>query len=343
MFKYLADDTGLDSADTSIASQVTLERQSSVQSPGMGSRPRTPAFKWFRDGNEFDASERFLCQFNEDEDTIGLIFQHVTPEDAGLYTCVASTQGGKISCSAELTVQGEVNRLLRDPEPPRFETQLSDTIVNQGSTATIEVKVKGYPRPTITWMHDGEPITLPSDKHKLLYEQDDTMTLIIKNAQPEDAGRYELTAKNELGDAVDQCKLMVQSAPIIVEPLQDVQVKSEEPIRMKVKVRASPAPEVKWFKDGKPLEGTLTRLKSKCESLPDDLFEFTLSSDEAQLSESGHYSCTLSNTCGQQSSDCELTVLGEQFKIHETRNLFYSFKLSPFIKFFSYTQDCWYE
>lgn len=36
------------------------------------------------------------------------MFQHVKPEDAGLYTCVASTSTGRISCSAELTVQGQM-------------------------------------------------------------------------------------------------------------------------------------------------------------------------------------------------------------------------------------------
>lgn len=42
----------------------------------------------------------------DDEDSLALVFQHVKPEDAGLYTCVAKTSTGNISCSAELTVQG---------------------------------------------------------------------------------------------------------------------------------------------------------------------------------------------------------------------------------------------
>ena len=42
----------------------------------------------------------------DEEDSLALVFQHVKPEDAGLYTCVAQTTSGKISCSAELTVQG---------------------------------------------------------------------------------------------------------------------------------------------------------------------------------------------------------------------------------------------
>lgn len=46
---------------TSESKNLSTSRMSSNPS----SRPRTPAFKWFRDGDEFDASERFLCQFNE--------------------------------------------------------------------------------------------------------------------------------------------------------------------------------------------------------------------------------------------------------------------------------------
>ena len=65
-----------------------------------------PEFTWYRDGAPYDPEERFKVDFKDEEDTLSLVFQHVKPEDAGLYTCVAATSAGKISCSAELTVQG---------------------------------------------------------------------------------------------------------------------------------------------------------------------------------------------------------------------------------------------
>ena len=51
--------------------------------------------------------------FKDEEDTLALVFQHINPEDAGLYTCVASTSTGKISCSAELSVDGGMTQLLK--------------------------------------------------------------------------------------------------------------------------------------------------------------------------------------------------------------------------------------
>ena len=44
---------------------------------------------------------------------MALVFQHINPDDAGLYTCVASTSAGKVSCSAELSVEGGVTQLLK--------------------------------------------------------------------------------------------------------------------------------------------------------------------------------------------------------------------------------------
>lgn len=57
--------------------------------PGM-----EPQFTWLRDGKPFDPEERFKVLFQDNEDTLALVFQHVKPEDAGLYTCVAQTSTG---------------------------------------------------------------------------------------------------------------------------------------------------------------------------------------------------------------------------------------------------------
>lgn len=66
-----------------------------------------PTFMWRRNGQPFEPEERFKVLLGDNEDSLALVFQHVKPEDAGLYTCVAQTSSGHISCSAELTVSGK--------------------------------------------------------------------------------------------------------------------------------------------------------------------------------------------------------------------------------------------
>lgn len=78
-----------------------LLKETEILQPG-----EKPVFIWRKDGLPFEPEERFKVLLGNDEDSLALVFQHVRPEDAGLYTCVAQTSSGHISCSAELTVQG---------------------------------------------------------------------------------------------------------------------------------------------------------------------------------------------------------------------------------------------
>lgn len=102
-----------------------------------------PSFKWKRNGTEFDPEERFKVLLGDDEDSLALVFQHVKPEDAGLYTCVAQTTTGNISCSAELTVQGAVQTLLREPEKPSLVIEHKEASAGIGGTAMLELQYKG--------------------------------------------------------------------------------------------------------------------------------------------------------------------------------------------------------
>lgn len=80
-----------------------------LENQGLLAPGEKPEFQWYKDGAAYDPEERFKVSYQDEEDTLALVFQHVKPEDAGLYTCVAATSSGKISCSAELTVQGSVD------------------------------------------------------------------------------------------------------------------------------------------------------------------------------------------------------------------------------------------
>lgn len=124
-----------------------------------------PVFHWKKDGVSFEPEERFKVLMGDDEDSLALVFQKVRPEDVGLYTCVAQTSRGHISCSAQLTVHGTVNQLFREPEKPKLIVVKGDPIVTAGGSAMLELQIEGYPKPNVSWKHEGKTIEA-SKKHK---------------------------------------------------------------------------------------------------------------------------------------------------------------------------------
>lgn len=168
-----------------------------------------PVFTWKRNGEEFDPEERFKVLFGEDEDSLALVFQHVKPEDAGIYTCVAQTSTGNISCSAELSVQGAIQTLNREPEKPSLIIEHREANTSIGGSAILELQCKGFPKPAVLWKHEGEVIQV-DDRHKFMYEDEESMSLVIKNINTEDAGAYTIEAVNELGQDESSINLIVQ-------------------------------------------------------------------------------------------------------------------------------------
>lgn len=122
-------------------------------------------FLWKRNGQAFDPEDRFKVLLGDDEDSLALVFQHVKPEDAGIYTCVAQTTTGNISCSAELTVQGAIQSLPREPEKPQLIIVIKEPHANIGGTAIMELQCKGYPKPEVKFTHEGVVIE-PGPKYK---------------------------------------------------------------------------------------------------------------------------------------------------------------------------------
>ncbi|XP_063238451.1 obscurin isoform X6 [Bacillus rossius redtenbacheri] len=263
---------------------------------------KQPSFNWFKDGQPYDPQERFKVLFKDEEDSLALVFQHVKPEDAGLYTCVASTTSGKISCSAELTVQGSVNQLLKEPQPPKVSGEAESVEVSVGSSAMMELKVQGFPKPEVKWTKDGKAVEA-GGRIRLLYEDEETMSMIIKGVTTEDAGKYKAVAKNDLGQDSMEMELLVKAPPKIKTKVSDSSCMEGECYKITVEVEGCPEPDVKWYKDGQPISGS-DRVSVRKERSG----VYTLSVDKTRLEDSGSYSVVASGDDTQTSEFWKFSV-----------------------------------
>lgn len=264
-----------------------------------------PCFEWKRNGIAFDPEERFKVLLGEDEDSLALLFQHVKPEDAGIYTCVAQTSTGNISCSAELTVQGAVQQLLREPEKPKLTFEHKEASASIGGTAMLELQYKGYPKPEVIWKHEGEIIE-PSGKYKFLYEDAESMSLVIKNVQSEDAGIYSVIASNELGEDNTVINLIVKSSPKISK-ISDYQCSAGEKLTMKIDVEGNPAPNVKILNNGKEIIASERVRITKSEEITCKI-TYTVEITKTELNDAGSYSIVASNEISQTSEFWKVTI-----------------------------------
>ena len=162
--------------------------------------------------------------------------------------------------------------------------------------------MKGYPKPDIKWTKDGQEI-IAGGRIKYLWEDEESLSLVIKNVTAQDAGIYKIRAKNELGEDNTQIELIVKSAPKITKRMNDMSVLAEETITMSVQIQASPAPEVKWYKNNQQiLESDRVTIKKEADDM------YTLVIKNACLEDAGSYSIVARNEINETSQFWDLTV-----------------------------------
>lgn len=178
----------------------------------------------------------------------------------------------------------------------------------------LRCKVRGNPRPTISWTREGQPLK-ESDRVKTEYLDDGTIILTVKDTTMEDTGEYRCEAENEYGSAWTEGPIVVAAegtlptegeAPDFLEPVRPVTVMQGETAVLEGKITGSPAPEVKWYKADKPISPSDARYK--IENLPDGTQRLTIK--DALLEDMGDYRCEATNKWGDVWSDVTLTVQG---------------------------------
>ncbi|XP_037951991.1 obscurin isoform X2 [Teleopsis dalmanni] len=262
-------------------------------------------FTWKRNGVEFDPEERFKVLFGDDEDSLALVFQHVKPEDAGIYTCVAQTSTGNISCSAELSVQGAVQTLYREPEKPTLVIEHRQANASVGGTAILELQCKGFPKPAVQFKHDDKLIEI-DDRHKFLYEDDETMSLLIKNVGTQDAGLYTIHAVNELGEDHSTIDLVI-SAPPKIKKIKDITCVAGENVQIKIEVEGFPKPTIELTNNGKDIS-IEKNVKIHSKTIEKSTEEILIEISSIKLTQAGNYSIRATNDLSQTSEFWKCTV-----------------------------------
>ncbi|XP_045774491.1 obscurin isoform X8 [Maniola jurtina] len=260
---------------------------------GLLAKGEKAAFTWKKDGADFDPEERFKVLLGDDEDSLALVFQHVKPEDAGLYTCVAKTSTGNISCSAELTVQGAVNYLHREPQKPELVIEHKEAIVSCGGSAMLELVCKGYPKPNVVFKHEGKVVEADA-RHKFLFEDDENMSLVIKNVTTADAGEYHVIASNDLGEDTTTMNLVVKQAPKIKKKIENQTCMADSTHEVTIEIEGSPSPDVSFYKDGVEIKSS-ERITIVKES--EEIYKIIIKG--AKLTDTGSYSVVAKNEINQ--------------------------------------------
>ncbi|XP_017276034.1 hemicentin-1 isoform X1 [Kryptolebias marmoratus] len=248
-----------------------------------------PNLTWMKDGYGLKSDQRLRVLSGGRQ----LQISSTERSDTGSYTCTASSESG--TTSKEYSLQVYVRPSIR-----RDEDDTDDVTVTKGGDVTLHCAAEGIPRPAVTWLKDGRPIT---GQHgaKVLNEGS---LLQIKDAKLLDMGRYTCIAANVAGQSESKHDISVHVPPTITGQVQfpeNVSVVVKNPVALNCEASGIPLPAVSWLKDSQPVKTTSSvRILSGGRSLR--LLH-------AAVEDAGRYTCVVSNSAGEERKNFDLDIL----------------------------------
>ena len=152
-----------------------------------------PNVEWFKDGIRVKENRR--VRIDNDGTRVTLAIKETRSSDQGEYKCVVANDLGTVSCVANLAIT-----VITKPE---FKEKLKATEVTEGDPVRFVTRVTGYPMPELEWYRGTTKLENEARIALRESKDDHTYSIVISNAQREDAGMYKCVASNEGG----KCKM----------------------------------------------------------------------------------------------------------------------------------------
>lgn len=189
---------------------------------------------WRKDGKPLLAED--IANGRIFSSTSQLLIKSATREDSGNYTCTLVNSAGNITSNrSEVIVRAA----------PRILGVLSADVSRDGN-ANLSCIVSCYPPSNITWKFKGKNLTR-SARYEFI---DSSYMLKVKNVQFVDAGLYECSLINELGEARANASLTVGLTVEFVDYPRDSVFNEGDQVTLNCNVTGVPRPQIAWKKEG---------------------------------------------------------------------------------------------
>ncbi|EDW33137.1 GL24635 [Drosophila persimilis] len=277
-----------------------------------------PEINWYFNDILLFASEKY--EITVVEQVAQLKIAKVTPSDVGVYTCEAKNEAGVATSRTNIilvpignaNIMSRLDEAQQEPKeilkPPTV-TPLNAVVVPTGGTLRFEVQYDGLPRPEIKWMRNGREIV---ENEEIIVETTETTTVItVINMTRKRTGKYEVWAKNKVGEAKSSGSVVVSDSkpdqqiqpPRFVQPLEPKYFGEHEVAILEAVVESEPLSSFQWFVHNEPIKSS-----NECR-IVSQANKSTLLIEDFQRKFIGPFTCRAENVGGSVTSTATVNLL----------------------------------
>ncbi|KAF7709182.1 hypothetical protein HF521_016032 [Silurus meridionalis] len=231
------------------------------------------------------------------ENTAQLTILKADKADTGRYSCHATNDMGKDSCSTEVTVKEE-------KIPPSFTKKPPQTIEEtEGKLMKFEARVAGSQPMIVNWYKDDKEI-FATDRYEMTFKSN-MAVMVIKGSSSTDSGTYTCKVTNEAGSASCQVSAHITARkvpPSFDVPLKPVTLNEGERLALSCHVRGSPPLKIQWMKDRRDLTSSATTKITFVDGIA------TLEMPNVSKTDAGDYLCKATNEAGSEFCKSRVTI-----------------------------------
>ncbi|KAI1298726.1 Hemicentin-1 [Halotydeus destructor] len=242
-----------------------------------------PSLKWLKSDSQVQLDDRLSL----DSENSTLNIAKIKEEAAGKYSCQASNIFGAVSteCSLEVLTKPALKLSLQDVEV--FEGDLN-----------VDLKVEvmrqdGVQSKATRYMDDF--IINERDSRSTMLNYKNFHKLVISGVDESSEGTYKCLIANQYDDFQSVSKIKINTKPRVIFGLKDLLLPKGDQLTMKVIASGNPKPEVHWLKGSAAGKGDrISRLSDHSSA------SFSITINEVKSSDSGSYTCEISNSFGKE-------------------------------------------